>query len=382
MIKILSFMLLSQIAFAIFNSKANEFTVDNSNGLSQLPLNVNPTNAVSQNNNSLNVVVPSGNQLKPIPQNAGQAQQSVSLNNQQANVHGSTGARFVDGVMIQGSNVPGPAAPLMDLDPNNRIKPVALQNAGGSLKTTEVSLQPLRPFNNTNNQSTLNKPQNLEQLQPLNQTGTSTGASKGSTTSNVSSQSNFVTFGMNPEEELKFQSLFSKILNYGLLSMFTDLTDQKTTINLLLVLKQKKEIAGKDVYKVVFKVDNQKYATGSIYYGAEFAIPAGFNSAESNEVDFISFGKSVILKNVLDMLAIDQSYLKSLNDLSFFNDTKDAQGLDFSSQAKAAMVQFIQTILALTGVNNAGQRQGQSNENNNELIGSSNNKDDMIDFFE
>jgi hypothetical protein len=387
MIKILSFILLSQITLAIFNNKTNEFTVSNNNGLSQLPIDPNAaTNSTSQNKNSLNVAVPSGNGLQPIPQNAGQRGQSVSLNNQQANVDASTGAKFVDGVAIQESNMPGPAAPLMKLDPNNRVEPVGLQNGGGSLQTTELSLQPLKEFNNTNNESTLNKPKDLQELQPLNPNRPSSGSSNESSSQEVSAQSNYVTFGMNPEEELKFQSLFSKILNYGLLSMFTDLTDQKTTINLLLVLKQKKEIAGKDVYKVVFKVDNQKYATGSIYYGAEFAIPAGFTSAEPNQIDFISFGKSVILKNVLEMLGIDQSFLKSINDLSFLNDTKDAQGLDFSSQSKAAMVQFIQTILALTGTGSAGQGQGQGQgqggENGNELIGSSNGKDDIIDFFQ
>lgn len=380
--RILSFVLFVQISVAIFNNKTNEFSVDNNNGLSQLPINVNQGTGGSQTAPSLNVSVPSDNGLKQIPQNAGQPGQSVPLNNQQVGVDASQGVKFVNGVRIQGSNAPGPASPLMKLDPNNRVGPVSLQNGGGNLKTTEVSLNSLKEFKNTNNQSTLNKPQPIQKLQPVN-SGLSSSSSNTNNTTNAPLESNFVTFGMSPEEEIKFQSLFSKILNYGLLSMFTDLTDQKTTINLLMVLKQKKEIAGKDVYKVVFKVDNQKYATGSIYYGAEFAIPAGFSSAEPNEVDFISFGKSVILKNVLDMLSINMSYLKSLKDLGFLNDTKDAQGLDFSSQAKSAMVQFIQTILALTGADNgnASGLQNQGNENNNELIGSSNTNDD-IDFFD
>lgn len=370
--RILSFALFLQITVAIFNNKTNEFSVTNTNGVSQLPINTGGNNSVSQNQGSLNVIIPSGNNLKKIPQGAGQKGPVVPLNNRQVDLKPSGGATFVNGVQIQKSNAPGTAAPLMKLNPNNRVQPVALQN-GGNLQTTQVNLQPLKSFNNTNQGSTLNKPQDITKLQPLNTSQTST--------TNVSVQSNFVSFGMNPDEELKFQSLFSKILNYGLLSMFTDLTDQKTNINLLLVLKQIKQIAGKDIYKVVFKVDNPKYATGSIYYGAEFAIPAGFNSAEPNEVDFISFGKSVILNNVLNMLSIDQSFMQSLKDLGFLNDTKNKEGLDFSSQAKAAMVQFIQTILSLTGVKSNNGNQNQGTENNNELIGSSNENDD-INFFE
>ena len=158
----------------------------------------------------------------------------------------------------------------------------------------------------------------------------------------------FIIFGDNQEEELKYQLLLSRILNLGMLSMFTDLTDQETTISLLLVLKQIEQIAGKDLFKVIFKIENPKYATGAIFYGAEFAVE-GSQGTTANEIDFISFGKSVLLRNVLNLLSLDKKFKDNLGRLDFLNQNRDAQGRDFSGQSKAAMVEFIQTILTITG---------------------------------
>ena len=85
----------------------------------------------------------------------------------------------------------------------------------------------------------------------------------------------FVSFGVDKGTDMQYQNLLSKILNFGMLSMFTDLTDQATKISLMLVLKQEKQIAGKEIYKVIYKVENPKYVTGCIYYGVEFAVTAG-----------------------------------------------------------------------------------------------------------
>ena len=200
----------------------------------------------------------------------------------------------------------------------------------------------------------------------------------------------FIVFGNNQQEELKFQSLFSKILNFGMLSMFTDLTDQSSKISLLLVLKQVKQIAGKDLYKVVFKVENPKYATNQIYYGAEFAVNGGATEISANEVNFISFGKSVLLKNVFLLLSIMNKYTRNLVSLDFLNETKNSEGLDFNGQAKSSMVEFIQTILSLTNSQVSHQDtsqtqvilKGSEEENKNELIGSSNDKQGEFDLFD
>jgi hypothetical protein len=158
----------------------------------------------------------------------------------------------------------------------------------------------------------------------------------------------FISFGQNQGMDLQYQNLLSKILNFGMLSMFTDLTDQSTKISLMLILKQDKQIAGKDIYKVIFKVENPKYVTGVIYYGAEFAVTAGVMSPNPNQVDFISFGKSVILENLLNLLSIQQDVVDSRKSLTHMNNTKNSEGLDFNQQSKASMVEFIQTILSLT----------------------------------
>ena len=129
--------------------------------------------------------------------------------------------------------------------------------------------------------------------------------------------------------------------------MFTDLTDQATKISLMLVLKQEKQVAGKEIYKVLYKVANPKYVTGAIYYGVEFAVTAGVLDPNPNQIDFISFGKSVILNNLLSLLSIHESVLDTRASLDHVNNTKNSEGLDFNSQSKSAMVEFIQTILTL-----------------------------------
>lgn len=158
----------------------------------------------------------------------------------------------------------------------------------------------------------------------------------------------FISFGMNQGMDLQYQNLLAKILNFGMLSMFTDLTDQGTTISLMLVLKQDKQIAGKDIFKVIFKVDNPKYVTGTIFYGAEFAVNAGLLNPNPNQIDFISFGKSVILENVLKLLGIDRQMAERPASLAHVNSAKNSEGLNFNGQSKSAMVEFIQTILSLT----------------------------------
>ena len=116
----------------------------------------------------------------------------------------------------------------------------------------------------------------------------------------------FISFGIDKASDLQYQNLLSKILNFGMLSMFTDLTDQGSKISLMLVLKQDRQIAGKEIYKVIFRVDNPKYVTGTIFYGAEFAVNAGVTDPNPNQIDFISFGKSVLFDNLLGLLGIDQ----------------------------------------------------------------------------
>lgn len=176
------------------------------------------------------------------------------------------------------------------------------------------------------------------ELEPLTQQNVDSGRPKGP---------RFVSFGVNKGTDMQYQNLLSKILNFGMLSMFTDLTDQATKISLMLVLKQEKQIAGKEIYKVIYKVENPKYVTGCIYYGVEFAVTAGVLDPNPNQIDFISFGKSVILSNLLSLLSIHESVIGSRASLDHVNNTKNAQGLDFNSQSKSAMVEFIQTILSL-----------------------------------
>lgn len=191
----------------------------------------------------------------------------------------------------------------------------------------------------------------------------------------------FIAFGKDQMNELKFQNLLSKILNYGLLNMFTDLTDQATRISLVTVLKQIQQIAGKDIYKVIFKVMNNKYSSGATYYGVEFAISGGMNNGNGEDIDFISFGKSVILRNVLNMLSLNERDMNSSGDLTLLNTTLDAAGHDFSSQSKTAMIQFINTILNLTG-----SRSSPSNSVTKEkpssliMIGSGNKEDTDVDL--
>ena len=158
----------------------------------------------------------------------------------------------------------------------------------------------------------------------------------------------FISFGVNRATDLQYQGLLSKILNFGMLSMFTDLTDQGSKIYLMLVLKQDRQVAGKDVYKVIYRVDNPKYVTGSIYYGAEFAINAGITDPNPNQIDFISFGKSVMYDNLLGLLSIDHDVGNNRTSLDFINTTQNSEGLDFNGQSKSAMVEFIQTIMSLT----------------------------------
>ena len=176
-------------------------------------------------------------------------------------------------------------------------------------------------------------------LQPLNNTGAPRANASGP---------RFISFGQNQGQDLQYQNLLSKILNFGMLSMFTDLTDQSTKISLMLVLKQDKQIAGKDIFKVIYKVDNPKYVTGTIYYGAEFAVTSGVTNPNPNQIDFISFGKSVILENLLKLLSIDQDVARARASLNHMNDSKNKEGLDFNGQSKSSMVEFIQTILSLT----------------------------------
>lgn len=158
----------------------------------------------------------------------------------------------------------------------------------------------------------------------------------------------FVSFGVDKGKDLQYQNLLSKILNFGMLSMFTDLTDQATKISLMMVLRQDKQVAGNDIYKVIFKVENPKYVTGVIYYGAEFAVKSGVVDPNPNQIEFLSFGKSVILSNLLSLLSIDQDVVDNRKSLNHVNDTKNSEGLDFNGQSKSAMVEFIQTILSLT----------------------------------
>lgn len=158
----------------------------------------------------------------------------------------------------------------------------------------------------------------------------------------------FISFGVNRATDLQYQGLLSKILNFGMLSMFTDLTDQGSKIYLMLVLKQDRQVAGKDVYKVIYRVDNPKYVTGSIYYGAEFAVNAGITDPNPNQIDFISFGKSVMYDNLLGLLSIDHDVGNNRTSLDFINTTQNSEGLDFNGQSKSAMVEFIQTIMSLT----------------------------------
>jgi hypothetical protein len=158
----------------------------------------------------------------------------------------------------------------------------------------------------------------------------------------------FVSFGVDKGTDLQYQNLLSKILNFGMLSMFTDLTDQATKISLMLVLRQDRQVAGNDIYKVIYKVDNPKYVTGTIFYGAEFAVKAGLVDPNPNQIEFLSFGKSVILSNLLSLLSIDQDVVNNRLSLNHVNDTKNTEGLDFNGQSKSAMVEFIQTILSLT----------------------------------
>ena len=158
----------------------------------------------------------------------------------------------------------------------------------------------------------------------------------------------FVSFGVDKGTDLQYQNLLSKILNFGMLSMFTDLTDQATKISLMLVLRQDRQVAGNDIYKVIYKVENPKYVTGAIFYGAEFAVKAGVVDPNPNQIEFLSFGKSVILNNLLSLLSIDQDIVNSRLSLNHVNETKNTEGLDFNGQSKSAMVEFIQTILSLT----------------------------------
>lgn len=208
-----------------------------------------------------------------------------------------------------------------------------IQNTSSETK----SVQPILP-----NLETLSKlPKNEKKMQIM---------IPEQSTQTIKKKERFIIFGENQEEEIKYQLLLSRILNLGMLSMFTDLTDQETTISLLLVLKQIEQIAGKDLFKVIFKIENPKYATGAIFYGAEFAVEGSQGiMTNANEIDFISFGKSVLLRNVMNLLSLDKKYLQKADRLDFLNKNRDGQGRDFSGQSKAAMVEFIQTILTITG---------------------------------
>ena len=166
----------------------------------------------------------------------------------------------------------------------------------------------------------------------------------------------FNSFGKNQADDMKYQKLFSKILNFGMLSMFTDLTDQSTKISLLLVLRQDRQIAGKEIFKVIYKVDNPKYATGTIFYGAELAVPFGMTEPNINKIDFISFGKSVFLENLMKLLSIDQNVFQNRGQIDFMNTTPNAQGLNFNGQSKSAMVEFIQTIISVTQTGSKNQK--------------------------
>lgn len=208
------------------------------------------------------------------------------------------------------------------------ILPEGAQQSGGSRGQTRQRERP---------GTSQRQPQSVR-LEPLNQRNIDGGQPRGP---------RFISFGVDKATDLQYQGLLSKILNYGMLSMFTDLTDQATKISLMLVLKQETQIAGKDIYKVLFRVDNPKYVTGTIYYGCEFAVTAGQMSPGPNEIDFISFGKSVILSNLLSLLSIEQAVVDGRASLAHVNETRNARGLDFNSQSKAAMVEFIQTILTL-----------------------------------
>lgn len=190
----------------------------------------------------------------------------------------------------------------------------------------------------TNVQTTQIVRQETVRLEPLNQQNVDAGQPKGP---------RFISFGIDKGSDLQYQNLLAKILNFGMLSMFTDLTDQATTITLMLVMKQDQQIAGKEIYKVIFKVQNPKYVTGEIFYGTEFAVTAGELDPNPNQIDFISFGKSVILDNLLGLLSIKEEQFNSRVSLAHVNETRNAENLDFNSQSKSAMVEFIQTILTL-----------------------------------
>lgn len=216
------------------------------------------------------------------------------------------------------------------------------QDAQTRVNRSNENRQPKRRNNGQMAQNNAETLQTIEKesvsLQPLNEQNVDAGQPSGP---------RFISFGMDKAVDLQYQNLLAKILNFGMLSMFTDLTDQATKIELMLVLKQDRQIAGKEIYKVIFAVNNPKYVTGKIFYGTEFAVTAGVLDPNPNEIDFISFGKSVILGNLLGLLSIKQSMVENRASLAHVNETRNKENLDFNSQSKSAMVEFIQTILAL-----------------------------------
>ena len=396
--KIVFLIILINQIFAGNNRSENEFVIQEDQGNSQTLTLLNQNvytnknnvkkneNRVQQIQNNLqpianrpiqNALEPLNNSPRPVPVNNNTRQ--IKVNNQQirnvtspvirnskngargidgadasGNRRAQNGGRGGDGLSVLGSNSQPKKFDVMvpeQFNNNSNRKNTQNNNRNNNRninrninRNNNQNIQRNNGRNRNNNQNNrVSQNQNKAPVQRSNFTSISQ-----QNNSQTSSGPQFNSFGKNQAEDMKYQKLLSKLLNFGMLSMFTDLTDQATKISLLLVLRQDRQIAGKEIFKVIYKVDNPKYATGTIYYGAELAVPFGLTEANINKIDFITFGKSVFLDNVLKLLSIDQNIFQNRGQIDFMNTTKNPQGQNFNGQSKSAMVEFIQTILSVT----------------------------------
>lgn len=247
------------------------------------------------------------------------------------------------------NNVKENLLPLPSITDLNKNK--MLNNSPNKNEKMPFDKIPLKSKNNQNkNMINLKKPQVITSEEQENNNGTGF---------------ELIPIGMNNQEKIKFQNLFSQILGLGVFNIFDSLINESSKIDLMLVHKTPLNNIGKDLYKIIYTVQNQHYMTGKLYYGVEIAVPIGFFSVKANEVDLISFGKSVFLDNIYQLLKIDKSQISGqINNLKNLNKTRNNKGNDFSQQSKLKIIQTLKNISTLNKnsiqMNNHKQQQNKN----------------------